>query len=264
MDNFVYFCSIKENKTKQTVMRKAIMLMTGAALLLSSCSSYTATGAMMGGEFGHVIGSSIGGITGGWRGHDMGSLIGTVGGVVAGAAIGAAIEQAAERKAQRQREERQPYDNAQGGFDPDMRGDDRITIDDGGPEERERSVSLSQLTKKPDIELRHAAIYDSDHNGVLTRGEECMVTFEVMNNTSAAVYDIYPLVEDVTGNRHVKVSPNLRVESIAPHQGIRYTATILADKRLKDGEIVVRVGVAQGQHTIDSQTLEFRVPTRKK
>ena len=240
-------------------------MMMGAALLLSSCSSYTATGAMVGGEFGHVIGSAIGGISGGWRGHDVGSLIGTVGGAMVGAAVGSAVENAQERKMEERAEaRRRSYDDwqSQGGFDNDGPVDDRITMDDDGTR-TERSVNLKQLTAKPPIEIRRAVLFDGDHDGVLTRGEVCTVVFEIMNNTDHSVYDIYPMVEDVTGNKHVKVSPNLRVESIAAHQGIRYTANILADKRLKDGEIQIRVGVAQGRRYIDSQMQEFRVPTRK-
>lgn len=235
-------------------MRKSLAIIASVSLLYSSCSSYTASGAMVGSEFGHVIGSAIGGITGGWRGHEMGSLIGTVGGAVAGAAIGAAVEQSAGKS--------RPQD------DERMQGDDRIEYDET-PSVAERrhphhSVRASDLARKPAVELRHAVIFDTDHNGVLTRGEECTVMFEVMNNTSSAIYDVYPIVEDVTGNRHVKVSPNLRVESIAPHQGIRYTATILADRKLKDGEILIRVGVALGDNLIDSQTQQFTIPTRKR
>ncbi len=227
-------------------MKQLVVIFVSVALLLSSCTSYTASGAVVGGEFGHVIGSAIGGISGGWRGHHMGSLIGTVGGVVAGAAIGAAVEQSANRE-RYERDERAANDHHErhhGQRDRDYIQNDR-------------------LFEHPSLVIRHAAIYDSDHNGVLTRGEECTVVFEVMNTSSMTVYDVFPFVEDVTGNRHVKVSPNLRVESIAPNSGIRYTASILADRKLKDGEILVRVGVAQGQQRLDSQTQEFRVPTRK-
>jgi hypothetical protein len=85
-----------------------------------------------------------------------------------------------------------------------------------------------------------------------------------VNTSSVTAFDVRPLVEDATGNKHVNISPNLRVESIAPHQGIRYTATVLADGRLKDGEIIIRIGIAQGDREITSQTQEFRVPTAKK
>jgi hypothetical protein len=78
------------------------------------------------------------------------------------------------------------------------------------------------------------------------------------------VFNVQPFVEDATGNKHVKISDNLWIENIGPRQGVRYTATILADKRLKDGEIVVRLGVVQGGREVASQTREFRVPTAKK
>ena len=235
--------------------------MTGTALLLSSCSSYTATGAMVGGRFGNVVGSAIGGISGGWRGHELGALIGTVGGAVAGAAIGAAVENAQEAKSNSRDE--LPYD-------PQMRGDDRIDFDPGMSQSQERDDRTFHIGKRqnvgyqPTLELRNATVSDANGDGVLMRGETCTVTFEVMNNSSETVYDIYPLVEDVTGNKHIQVSPNLRIESIAPYRGIRYTATILADSRLKDGEIVIRVGVAKGSREIPSQTQEITVTTRKK
>lgn len=258
-------------------MKKGLILSMSFLLVLTSCGSAGA-GMTVGGEFGYIIGSSIGGISDGWRGHHVGGLIGTVGGAVAGAAIGAAVDasqqrkyeeamQQRERDMEARREQRQQQRDwhlsteqvDQSGFDPDMRGDDRITFDDNAFDRRPNSVH------RPDIELRHATIADADGNGVLVRGEECTVMFEVMNNTLAVVTDIFPFVENVTANKHVKVSPNLRVESIPPYQGIRYTATIRADKKLKDGEIVVRVGVSQGQKgIIASQTQEFTMRTARK
>ena len=243
-------------------MKKALVLMMSGALVLSACDSYTATGGYVGSGIGQVVGSSIGGITGGWRGHETGRLIGMVGGAVAGAAIGAAVDNAQQRKYEQARRVR-PHQGAgerqseQPAYDPAMKGDDRISFDgDDGYEGMEGAA--------PTLEIRHARVIDGSHDGVLTRGEECTVVFEVMNLTGNTVRDVYPLVEDVTGNKHVKISPNLRVESIAPFQGIRYTATILADKKLKDGEIVVRVGVRQGLNGKASQTQEFKIPTKKK
>ena len=217
----------------------------GAVLIVSACTNNAANGAYVGGEFGHIIGSAIGGIAGGWRGQHTGSLIGTVGGVVAGAAIGSAIDKSQERRMERVSTRRHHDDS---GFDPQGRGDDRIMIEPA----------------EAPLEIRNAIITEAQHDGVLVRGEECTVQFEIMNNSDNPVYDIQPLVEDATGNKHVKISPNLHVESIGPRQGIRYTASILADKRLKDGEIIVKIGVAQGGREINSQTREFKVPTAKK
>jgi len=217
-------------------------------MLLASCGSNTAVGAFAGGQFGHVIGSAIGGISGGWRGHHTGALIGTVGGMVAGAVIGAAVDQAEEKKMSRVEPQRGINGRTTPRYDDSQYGvDDRITFNDEAP-----------------LEIRNAMIVESRHDGVLTRGEECTVMFEIMNTSDRTVYDVRPIVEDVTGNKHIKISPNLRVESIAPHQGVRYTATILADKKLKDGEIMVLVGVAQGSQEVTSQTRQFTVPTAKK
>lgn len=231
-------------------MKKSFIWVLGLLLVVSACTSNAAGGAYVGGQFGHVIGSAIGGIAGGWRGHHTGALIGTVGGVVAGAAIGAAIDNAQEKKYEEisRARENERYQSDDSGFDPEGRGDDRIMIE---PEEAP-------------LNIRNAMITEMQHDGVLTRGEECTVMFEIMNTSDHPIYDIQPFVEDATGNKHINISPNLRVESIGPRQGIRYTATILADKRLKDGEILVRIGVVQAGREVKSQTREFSVPTAKK
>jgi len=265
-------------------MKKFLTLALGATLVLSSCDTYTGVGAVTGAQFGNVIGSAIGGITGGWRGSDWGSLIGTAAGAAAGAAIGAAVDQSQQQKyddyaaARAERRSRQTYErssqrstgrdygynnsgsydannsgsygaNSGEVFDPTNSGDDRIAFD---------------MPVSEPIVIRRAELTDANGDGVLKRGEECTVRFEIMNNSDKTVYDIYPMVDDITGNKHVHVSQNLRIESIAPHQGVRYSATILADNRLKDGEVHIRVGVMQGNKEITSQTREFRLVTRKR
>ena len=253
-------------KNHYCFMNKSVMLLLGASLVMASCGTYTTTGAVVGGEFGHVVGSAIGGISGGWRGAHTGSLIGTLGGVIAGAAVGAAVDNAQNRNYEERgyddgayRQHRNTYEQRSYDQAP---YDDRIEME---PQSATTSVTRSEgFSIKPLIELRNARIYDSNNDGVLSRGEQCTVVFEIMNNGTSTIYDISPIVEDVTGNKHVKVSPNLLVESIAPHRGVRYTATILADNSLKDGEIVVRLGVTQGKHEITSQSQRYTIPTRKK
>lgn len=239
-------------------MRKLMTLSMGALLLLSSCGSYTATGAYVGGTFGNVLGSAIGGISGGYHGHHVGSLIGTLGGVVAGAAVGAAVDNARQRRTEgvdsraRQHaqgaDERPVRDNS--GFDPSMRGDDRVDFFDA--------------PSVVPIEIRNPSVVDGSRDGVLVRGEECTVAFDIMNTSAQPVYDICPLVSETTGNKHVHVSPNLRIESIMPYQGMRYTATVKADKKLKDGEVVLRISVAVGNEELAGQAREFSVPTKKR
>lgn len=277
-------------------MKKQAIILLSAALLLGSCGSYnTNEGLYTGATFGHVIGSAIGGLAGGPRGHEWGSLIGTIGGAAAGAAIGSAADKAQQRdraQARQQRSQRQRsnrsyndgynngYSQDDSGFDPEGRGNDIITFDgEGGASDNYQGGSTGsyyndnpvanapagmRIANAPALEIRNARILEAQRDGVLTRGEECRVVFEIMNNSDHPVFNVNPFVEDATGNRHVKISQNLSIESIAPHQGVRYTASILADNRLKDGEIVVRLGVAQGRREVISQTRLFNVPTAKR
>jgi hypothetical protein len=69
-------------------------------------------------------------------------------------------------------------------------------------------------------------------------------------------------VVEASGNRHIYISPNMHVERIDPGRGIRYTAVMKADNRLKDGTARICVSVLQGNKAI-SKVCEFNVPTKK-
>lgn len=243
-------------------MKKTFILVIGSMLLLSSCGTYTGQGAYIGGSFGSVLGSAIGGISGGWRGEHVGRLVGLAGGAVVGAAIGSAADQKAqERVAQyeRQRDERRLDNNRQEDYQLDGGYDDRIDFDAPGPRETTYNHNVSEP-----IVIRNVHFVDDNHDGVLRAGEECKVMFEIMNHSDKVLFDVQPRVYDVTGNKHIRISPDLHVESIAPKSGVRYTATILAGKKLKDGEAVIRVAVKQGNREIASQVKEIVVPTSRK
>ena len=272
-------------------MKKICLLLMCPLLLLTGCATYTGQGAAMGGSFGAILGSAIGGISGGRRGSDIGTLIGVASGAAIGAAVGSAADrQVAEEKAEYRRRQAQrdyesgrvpesaPYNVDDSGFDAQNRGDDRIDFDGAGPRNGRGTYSAAsprvytptdgadpgyRVKYNSLIEIRNARVIDADHNGVLRAGEECKVTFEIMNNSSKTLYDVQPTVFDVTGNKHIHISPNLHVESIAPNSGIRYTASILAGPKLKDGTIVIRIAVAQGNREITSQVQEFTVRTAR-
>ncbi|MDY4556767.1 MAG: hypothetical protein SO468_11410, partial [Prevotella sp.] len=89
------------------------------------------------------------------------------------------------------------------------------------------------------------------------------VTFEIMNNSSAVIYGVLPTVVETSGNKHIHISPSILVESIMPGKGVRYTATVRGDKKLKDGTAVIRVAVRQGQNDITSQIKEFTIRTSR-
>ena len=247
-------------------MKKVLLISVGSLLLLSSCGTYTADGAATGGWFGSIIGSAIGGIAGGPRGSDIGTLIGMAGGAVIGAAVGQAADEAEQRKYEeyqmaRQRNntdmhrDRSYQDNS--GFDATNSGDDRLYGfgEDFTPSAPAVSVGL---------EIRNARLLDFSRDGELMRGEEARMVFEIFNTSDRVIRRIQPAVAEVSGNKHIHISENILIESIAPGKGVRYTASIKADNGLRDGEAVIRIGVLQANKEIVSQTRNFRIVTRKK
>jgi hypothetical protein len=275
------FAPLKLIKYK-TVMKKTLVVSLSALLLLSGCGTYTGHGALVGGSFGSIIGSAVGGIAGGWRGSDVGSLIGMAGGAAVGAAIGSAADKAEQRRYEEYAEQRRqrriegygtrgserpvPQDNEnddQSGFDSTNSGDDRLYgFGEDFSTAEDTNVSTLEIRSNP-LEIRNAHIVDASHDGVLSRGEEIRMVFEVFNNSAKPVFHIQPTVAEVTGNKHIRVSENVLVESILPGKGIRYTAVIKADNRLKDGEAVFRISVLHRNKEVASQTKDFPMKTAK-
>ncbi len=146
------------------------------------------------------------------------------------------------------------------GYDPTGSGDDRLY----GFGEDFGTAPVLKNDKLADIEIRNARIVDASRDGELARGEEARMIFEVYNNSSEPAYNVQPSVSEVTGNKHIRISENVLVECIRPGKGIRYTAVIKADNRLKDGEAVIKIGVFQGNKEITSQAQEFVIKTSKR
>ena len=247
-------------------MKKYSLMALSAVILVSSCDTYAGAGAYAGSTLGSVLGSAIGGIAGGRYGSDVGTIIGMAGGAVIGAAVG----DAADRKMEKE------INNS--GFDPNNSGDDRIydfnSSDYNGDysaakptENTPMQSSVENLAEGlkyvPQIEIRNARFVDDNENGTIGRNELCKIIFEVYNNGAAPVYDVQPSVMEVTGNKHLYVSPSVHVEKIDAGKGIRYTSMVKADNRLKDGNVHFCLSVLVGNKAI-SKVVEFNVPTRKK
>ena len=261
-------------------MKKLLVISVSAMLMLSSCGTYAGSGAATGGYFGSIIGSAIGGISGGWRGSDIGSLVGLAGGAVVGAAIGAAADNAEQQKYaeyQEQRQERmrnmprrgtsqQPeYGSDNSGFDSSNSGDDRLFgFDENFSAVEDVNAPATMELRFTPLEIRNPRFIDASRDGVLVRGEEAKMVFEVFNNSDRPAYRVLPTVAEVTGNKHIHISENVMVESIMPGKAIRYTATIKADSRLRNGDAVIRIGVMQFNKEHSSQAREFPIKTSKR
>lgn len=171
----------------------------------------------------------------------------------------------------------QGSDYSGSGFDANNGGDDRIydfkgSDYSGNYSAKQPDVNMpmqssvdnlaENLKYTPDIEIKNARFVDDNQDGKIERGELSKVIFEVYNRGNHTLYDVVPTVVEATGNRHIMISPNMHVESIQPGKGIRYTALVKADNRLKDGNAQFCVSVVQGDKKI-SKVYEFDIPTAR-
>lgn len=289
------------------VMKKVILLMLCSSLVMSSCDTYTGSGAYAGGSIGSILGSAIGGLSGGPRGSDMGTIIGMAGGAVVGAVIGSQADKAqADREAayQQDRVERRsgypgntrryptnPRNNRSSNygenevydysntpvtdnpeiFDSNNGGDDRL-YDFKGKDYTGDYSAQQPTTSMPTatveelgarfLEIVNARFVDDNEDNCLNRNETCKVIFEIVNRGHEPVYDVVPTVVETTGNKHIFISPSIHVEKISPGSGVRYTAMVKADRKLKDGMARFCVSVIHEGKSI-SKVNEFNIPTKR-
>ena len=269
------------------VMKKVILLMLCSSLVMSSCDTYTGSGAYAGGSIGSILGSAIGGLSGGPRGSDMGTIIGMAGGAVVGAVIGSQADQAkADREAayQQDRVERRsgsdysntPVTDNPEIFDSNNGGDDRLYDFKGKdytgdysaqqPTTSMPSATVEELGARfsysPTLEIVNARFVDDNEDNCLNRNETCKVIFEIVNRGHEPVYDVVPTVVETTGNKHIFISPSIHVEKISPGSGVRYTAMVKADRKLKDGMARFCVSVIHEGKSI-SKVNEFNIPIKR-
>lgn len=269
------------------VMKKVILLMLCSSLVMSSCDTYTGSGAYAGGSIGSILGSAIGGLSGGPRGSDMGTIIGMAGGAVVGAVIGSQADQAqADREAayQQDRVERRsgsdysntPVTDNPEIFDSNNGGDDRLYDFKGKdytgdysaqqPTTSMPTATVEELGARfsysPTLEIVNARFVDDNEDNCLNRNETCKVIFEIVNRGHEPVYDVVPTVVETTGNKHIFISPSIHVEKIFPGSGVRYTAMVKADRKLKDGMARFCVSVIHEGKSI-SKVNEFNIPTKR-
>ena len=169
------------------------------------------------------------------------------------------------------------YSDELSGFDASNSGDDRLydfqqndSAGDYGevhhdtvkPVEPAETWKAADTGSMPNVEIRNVHFVDDSGDGFLSRGEGGKVIFEVMNRGAHPLSNVVPSVALVDGNRHIAVSPSVEVERIAPGQGIRYTAMVQADNRLRDGRACFALTVLQDNKSI-CRVVELNVLTRK-
>ena len=208
-------------------MKKIIYLLIMAASL-TSCYTASMQGSpaavAAGSSIGSIVGSIVGERAGGYNGSQFGALIGTV----AGAAIGNAVTTPRQEKE---------------------------VIEEVQPTEPYYAPSGLRIT--------NIRFIDDNRNHTIDAEENCKLIFDIVNEGDVSAYNITPIIEEVSGMKHIAISPSAQISYLPQGDRVRYTATIAGGKRLKSGEAVFRIYTTESNGAI-SATHEFSLPTAKR
>ncbi len=221
-----------------------------SALLLSGCAtgrvgtpSGVYAGASIGGTLGNAVGGLIGESNGGWRGGYRGSAIGTIVGTIAGAAVGNALTT--------------PRDDSRDSY---YYPETKVEVYSKSNTERNRPYIRESFSH---LKVRNIRFIDDSRTRSINAGENSKVIFEVINEGNDIIYNVVPIVEQLTDMKYIGISPSVMIEKINPGEGIRYTATIYAGPKLKNGEVTLRVAVSDENGSI-CDPREFTVPAHSR
>ena len=182
-------------------MKNLFVLPIFTVIFLSSCGTYTGSGAITGGSLGSVLGSAIGGIAGGGRGSNIGTIVGMAGGAMVGATIGAKADKHNKSSI---------VDNVYDSQD-NSHIDTCVSIQDRGvaPSDTvEHNVFLDNRNT-PYIEITNAYLSDNNHDGVLSRNEEGKLIFDITNYGTVVVNNIQPAVVMIADEQDSRLVPPL-------------------------------------------------------
>ena len=211
---------------------KKILYLLILAVSLTSCYTASMQGSpaavSAGASIGGVLGSIVGDRAGGWHGSQFGALVGTV----AGAAIGNAVTTPRQEK---------------------------VIVEESYPE---RTPAESYYAPSG-LRIINIRFIDDNRNHTIDADENCKLVFDIVNQGDVSAYNITPVIEEVTGMKHIGISPSVQISYLPQGDRVRYTATIAGGRRLKAGEAVFRVYTTESNGAV-SEAHEFSLPTAKK
>ena len=197
-------------------------------VLFTSCYTVSMSGSpaavSAGASIGGVLGSIVGERAGGWHGSQFGALVGTV----AGAAIGNAVTTPrTEKVVIEEKSEANPYYVPSG------------------------------------LQVTNIRFIDDNRNHTIDAEENCKLIFDIVNAGDYSAYNITPIIEELSGMKHISISPSVQISYLPQGEKVRYTATVAGGKRLKSGEAVFRVYTSESNGAV-SEAHEFVLPTQKR
>ena len=113
------------------------------------------------------------------------------------------------------------------------------------------------------LHVTNLRFIDENRNHTIDAEEDSKLVFDVVNDGDTPAYNVTPIIKEVTGMKHILISPAQQIAYMPVGNTIRYTATIRGGRRLKTGEAVFRVYTTESNGAM-SRTHEFSLPTQKR
>ena len=202
-------------------MRKMIFILCIPTALLSACSPSGMQGnpaaVQAGAAIGGVLGAIVGDRAGGYNGSQFGALLGTV----TGAAVGNAITTPREKTYQVEEYYVKTYPSSS---------------------QYEHTSSYEPLSGLRIINLR---FIDDNRNHVIDAEEDSKLVFDVVNDGDVPAYNVTPVIEEMSGMKHILISPSAQIAYMPVGNQIRYTATIRRDPASQGTYFFIRFWVGK-------------------
>ena len=221
---------------------RIVLSILSATILLASCASSGASttqvfAAMSGLNAGATLGGAIGGLTSrSHRGYHMGTTIGAL----SGAAIGAVATMPRKKRVETTEtvESYEAPKRKRGSFAP--------------------TATLSGMRR--DVRVTNVTFRDSSGDGVLQPGEAAIVSYDIINVTPRAISLLVPRMELSAQTKRIHISPMQNIVDVPSGEGVRYSATLTADSRLKSGEAQLTLYLSgdNGASFTEMNTIQIR------
>lgn len=219
-------------------MHKWLAFPLAMLLLLSSCSYRQFNAVATGSSVGGMLGSSIGGLAGGPRGYDTGTLAG----MVIGGAIGAAVT------APKQNESDSRTSTADDVYETEE-------VHYGTYRSPKYTSPAATRVDLSELEICNVHFLDANNNARLDQDEEACIVMDIYNRGNRTLYNVTPAI--TCSSRRVSISPAATVNSLQPGQGIRYRASVKANRRLKEEAVLFYVNFGSGKQTVKAKTFKI-------
>ena len=220
-------------------MRKMIFILCIPTVWLSAFSPSGRQGnpaaVQAGAAIGGVLGAIVGDRAGGYNGSQFGALLGTV----TGAAVGNAITTPREETYQVEEYYVKTYPSSS---------------------QYEHTSSYEPSSGLRIINLR---FIDDNRNHVIDAEEDSKLVFDVVNDGDVPAYNVTPVIEEMSGMKHILISPSAQIAYMPVGNQIRYTATIRGGRKLKTGQAQFRVFATESNGAV-TEAHEFTLPTQKR